>query len=139
MEKSWLFKNMRLVAKQQILLPIISMKMSLIISESKTGLLSLLDYAIWDIMKKILYKNLKWYENIQGPSAAMSYVWDRVTKKFVNNFNRPMANAIRISGGRRRWSLCTSNLTTPTHDSTYFSIVIDILFINRNLNMKKWL
>ena len=47
--------------------------------------LNLLDYAIWDIMKKILYKNLKRYENIEGPSAAMSYVWDRLTKKFINN------------------------------------------------------
>ena len=47
--------------------------------------LNLLDYAIWDIMKKILYKNLKRYENIEVPSAAMSYVWDRLTKKFVNN------------------------------------------------------
>ena len=35
--------------------------------------LNLLDYAIWDIMKKILYKNVKRYENIEGPSAAMSY------------------------------------------------------------------
>ena len=33
--------------------------------------LNLLDYAIWEIMKKILYKNLKLYENIEGPSAAM--------------------------------------------------------------------
>ena len=37
-EKSPLFSNMRLVATQQILLPIISMKMSLIISERKTDL-----------------------------------------------------------------------------------------------------
>ena len=36
-------------------------------------------------MKKILYKNLKRYENIEGPSAAMSYAWDRLTKKFINN------------------------------------------------------
>ena len=85
MEKNSLFKNMSLVATQQILLSIISMKVSLIISESKTGFpyscdLNLLDVAIWDIMKKILYKNLKRYENIEGPSAAMSYVWDRLTK-----------------------------------------------------------
>ena len=39
MEKGSLFKNMTLVATQQILLPTISMKMSLIISQSKTGLL----------------------------------------------------------------------------------------------------
>ena len=90
--------------------------------------LNLLDYAIWDIIKKILYKNLKRYENIEGPSAAMSYVWDRLTKKFINN---------SMSGRRRRWSHCTSNLTTPTHDSTYISIVIDPLFMNRKLNMIK--
>ena len=47
--------------------------------------LNLLDYAIWDIMKKILYKNLKRYENIKVPSAAMSYAWDRLTKTFINN------------------------------------------------------
>ena len=43
--------------------------------------LNLLDYAIWDIMKKILYKNLKRYEDIEGLSAAMSYAWDRLKKK----------------------------------------------------------
>ena len=85
--------------------------------------LNLLDYAICDIMKKILYKNLKRYENIKGPSAALSYVWDRLTK----------TSSIRISRRRRRWSHCTSNLTRPTHDSRYASIFIDIL------NMKKWL
>ena len=47
--------------------------------------LNLLDYAIWDIIKKILYKNIKRYENIEGPSTAMSYVSDRLTKKFINN------------------------------------------------------
>ena len=47
--------------------------------------LNLLDYAIWDIMKKILYKNLKRYEDIEGLSAAMSYAWDRLTKKLINN------------------------------------------------------
>ena len=47
--------------------------------------LNLLDYAIWDIIKKILYKNIKRYENIEGPSTAISYVWDRLTKKFINN------------------------------------------------------
>ena len=41
---------------------------------------NLLDYTIWDIMKKILYKNLKRYEDIEGLSAAMSYAWDRLTK-----------------------------------------------------------
>ena len=48
-----------------------------------------------------------------------------------------MGDAIRISGRRRRWSHCTSNLTTPTHDSTYVSIVIDILFINRENEYEK--
>ena len=42
--------------------------------------LSLLDYAVEDIMKKILYKNLKQYENIEG-SAIMSYAWNRMKKK----------------------------------------------------------
>ena len=36
-------------------------------------------------MKKILNKNLKRYEDIEGLSAAMSYAWDRLTKKFINN------------------------------------------------------
>ena len=45
-----------------------------------SGDLNLLDYAIWDIVKKILYKNLKRYENIEGPSAAISYAWDRLKK-----------------------------------------------------------
>ena len=42
---------------------------------------NLLDYTIWDIMKKIHYKNLKQYEDIEGLSAAMSYAWDRLKKK----------------------------------------------------------
>ena len=46
---------------------------------------NLFDYAIWDIMKKILYKNVKRYEDIEGHSAAILYVWDRMTKKFINN------------------------------------------------------
>ena len=47
--------------------------------------LNLLDFAIWDIMKKILHKNLKRYEDNEGLSAAMSYAWNRLTKKFINN------------------------------------------------------
>ena len=47
--------------------------------------LNLLDYAIWDIMKKILYKNLKWYEDVKGLLPAISYAWDRLTKKIINN------------------------------------------------------
>ena len=50
-----------------------------------------------------------------------------------------MADAIRKSERIRRWSHCTSNLTIPTHDFTCISIVIDMLFINRKLNMTKWL
>ena len=92
--------------------------------------LNLLDYAISDIMKKILYKNLKQYEDIESLSAAMSYAWDRPTKNFINN---------STSGRRRQWSHCTFNLTALTHDSTYMSIDTDILFINRTLNMIKWL
>ena len=34
--------------------------------------LNVLDYAVWDIMEKLLYKNLKQYEDIEGLSAAMS-------------------------------------------------------------------
>ena len=48
-----------------------------------------------------------------------------------------MADAIRKAGRRRRESHCTSNFTTPTHGSTYISIVIDMLFINEKLNMMK--
>ena len=42
--------------------------------------LNLLDYAIWDIMKKILYKNLKRYEDIKGLSVSIPYAWDRLKK-----------------------------------------------------------
>ena len=48
-----------------------------------------------------------------------------------------MAYAIRKSGRIRWWSHCTSNLTTRAHDFTYISIDIDMLFINRKLNMIK--
>ena len=50
-----------------------------------------------------------------------------------------MVDAIGKSSGGRRWSHCTSNLTTLTHDSMHISIVIDVFFVNRKLNMKKWL
>ena len=81
---------MGLSATQQILLPIILMKMPLIISERKIDLLipvtdlNLLYYAIWDIMKKVLYKNVKQYEDIEGLSTAISYACDRLTKQFIN-------------------------------------------------------
>ena len=58
MEESSLFKNMRLVTTQQILLPIISMKMSQIISESKTvhliSVTSIYLIIIWDIFIEII-------------------------------------------------------------------------------------
>ena len=38
-----------------------------------------------------------------------------------------MADAIRKSDRTRPWSHGTSNLTTPTHDSAYISIVIDVI------------
>ena len=44
-----------------------------------------------------------------------------------SSIHRAMADAIRKSGRRRWQSHCTSNLTTLTHDSTYISIVIDML------------
>ena len=86
MEKSLLLNNIGLVAKQQILLPIISMKMSLIIIRKENWSpnscdLNPLDYAIWNITKKILYKNLKQYEDIESLPAAISYAQDRMTKK----------------------------------------------------------
>ena len=83
MEKSSLFKNMRLIANylnENVPDNIRKQNWS-----SQSCDLKLLDYAIWDIMKKILHKNLKRYENIEGPSTAMSYVSDRLTKKFINN------------------------------------------------------
>ena len=47
--------------------------------------LNLLGYGIWNTTKKILYKNVKRYEDIEGLSAAISYAWVRLTKKFFNN------------------------------------------------------
>ena len=47
--------------------------------------LNLLDYGIWNTTKKILYKSVKRYEDIEGLSAAISYAWVRLTKKFFNN------------------------------------------------------
>ena len=48
-----------------------------------------------------------------------------------------MADAIRKSDRRRWWPQHTSNLTTPTHDSTYISIAIDMLFINGRIEYDK--
>ena len=35
--------------------------------------------------KKMLYKNVKQYEDIEGLSAAISDPWDRLTKKLIKN------------------------------------------------------
>ena len=55
-------------------------------------------------MKKILYKNLKRYEDIEGLSAAMSYAWDRLTKKFINNAidqcQMPLEKVVEEGGGQ---------------------------------------
>ena len=37
------------------------------------------------MMKKMLHKNVKRYEDIEVLSAAISYAWDRLTKKVINN------------------------------------------------------
>ena len=85
--QSSLFNNMGLVATQQILLPTISMKMSLVISEGNWSPnccnLNLLDHASWAVMKKVLYNNAKSYEDIEGLSAAVSDAWDSLAKKII--------------------------------------------------------
>ena len=53
-------------------------------------------------MKKMLYKNVKRYEDIEGLTAAISDAWDRLTKN-SSIFSRPMVDAIRKSGRRRQW------------------------------------
>ena len=40
---------------------------------------------MWNITKKILYKNVTPYEDIESLSAAISYARDRLTKKFFDN------------------------------------------------------
>ena len=37
------------------------------------------------MMKKMLYKNAKRYEDIEALSAAISDAWDRLRKKIINN------------------------------------------------------
>ena len=85
-------------------------------------------------MKKMLYKNKKQYEDIEGLSAAKSNLWDRLTKNFIDNSINQWR--MRLESGRRQWTHSTSNLTTLIHDSTYISVVI-VLFIIRKLNMIK--
>ena len=53
------------------------MKMSRIISKRQTSVLILVtskphDYATWDMMEEIVYKNVKQSEDIGGLSAAIS-------------------------------------------------------------------
>ena len=85
----------------------------------------------------MLYKNIKWYEDIEWLSAAISDFLDRLTTK-KSSIIQSMVDAIRKSGRRKRGSDWTSNLMTLTHDSMYISIVINMLFINRKLDMMKW-
>ena len=134
---------MGLFARHKILLPIISMKMSLIISERKTDLLIPVTQFTWlcnsghheedtlQELKAIWRHRMSFGSNV----ICMRYT----DKKTYQEFNRPMPDAIRKSKRRRRLSHCMSNLRTPTHDSTYISIVNDMLFINVKFNMIKWL
>ena len=74
---------------------------------------------------------------MEGLSAAISDAWDRLTKN--SSITQPISDVTRKSGRRRQWSQWISYLVTLTHDSTYISIVIDMLFINIKLDMIKWL
>ena len=143
MEKSSLFNNMWLFATQQIRLPIILMKMSLIISERNTDLLIPVT-SIYLIMQFGTswkrYSTRTWIDMKTSKVFQQQCHTHRIDWK--NNhqiFNQPMTDAIRKSGRIRQCSHCTSNLTTPTYDSTYISIIIDLLFINSKLNMIKLL
>ena len=49
--------------------------------------LKLLDYTIWNITKKIFYKNVKRYEDTEGLSEALSYAWDKLTKFIYSSSN----------------------------------------------------
>ena len=100
--------------------------------------LNLLDYAIWNMMKKILYKHVKRYEDIEGLSTAISVAWDRLTKKFtcnsIDQWRMRLENVVQESGGHTELLIWRQS-----HPITYISIVIDTLFINRKLNTIKWL
>ena len=43
-----------------------------------------LDYSVWDMMERIVYKNIKHYENIEELSTAISNAWDRLSQNFLN-------------------------------------------------------
>ena len=78
--KSSAFNNMGLVAIQQILFPIISMKMCLIISERKTDLLIPVTSIYLITQFGTSWKRYS-TRNYRDMKTAMSYVWDRLTKK----------------------------------------------------------
>ena len=46
--------------------------------------LKLLDYAIWNMVKKVFHKNAKGYEDIESLSAPISDAWE-TDKKVINN------------------------------------------------------
>ena len=65
--------------------------------------LNLLDHAIWDMMKKMLYKSVKRCEDIEGLSAAISDASYRLTKNssIIQSTN---GGCVRKSSGRSQWS-----------------------------------
>ena len=77
---------------------------------------NILDYTIWDMMKKMLYKNVKHM---------------KISKGFQQQYQMHGIDWQKESS----WSHWASSLTTLTYDSTYISRVIDILFITRKMNM----
>ena len=42
--------------------------------------LNSIEYTIWDIMEKMVYKNVRQYEHIEGLFAVISDAWTRLTK-----------------------------------------------------------
>ena len=66
---------MGLVATQQILFPnYLNENILDCIKKENSSYLNLLDYVIWGMMKKMLYKNVKQYYEIEELSAAISNV-----------------------------------------------------------------
>ena len=68
-------------------------------------------------MKKIIYKNLKRYEDVEGLSAAMSYASDRLTKKFINNsvnqWRMHLEKVVEEGGGHIAHLISQRRLMTP--------------------------
>ena len=124
-------------------LTIISMKMFLIISERRAGFLILvtsiyliMQFGTWqERCSTRTYSSMKTFKGFQ--KQCQIHGIDRQKNSSIIQSN--MADAIRKSGRRRRWSYWTPSLTTLTFDSMYIFIVIDILLINRKLYMIKWL